>query len=208
MKKVLKVCGMTHSLNIKKVEAIKPDFMGFIFYQKSSRFLKVPPSYLPTKVNRVGVFVNEKQETIREIANLYSLDYIQLHGNESPIYCKELQQEGFNLIKAFQISSISDLENTTNYINSSQYFLFDTPCSGYGGSGKQFNWDLLHQYENETPFFLSGGLSLKSISELRAFTHPKLIGYDINSQFEIKPGIKSEAKVELFKNQLIKYNLL
>lgn len=173
MKKVLKVCGMTHSLNIKKVEAIKPDFMGFIFYQKSSRFLKVPPSYLPTKVNRVGVFVNEKQETIREIANLYSLDYIQLHGNESPIYCKELQQEGFNLIKAFQISSISDLENTTNYINSCQYFLFDTPCSGYGGSGEQFNWDLLHQYENSIPFFLKWRSFIEKYLRIKSFYTPQ-----------------------------------
>lgn len=126
--KLIKVCGMCEGENIREVESPDIDMIGFIFYPKSPRYLCEMPDYMPANARRVGVFVNEDKQTIEMFADRFSLDFIQLHGNESPEYCRSLQLSGLKLIKAFPIASRKDLQNVHNYSNFCKYFLFDTKC--------------------------------------------------------------------------------
>lgn len=201
---LIKVCGMQDAENIREVEKLGIDMMGMIFYPGSSRFVAYPPSYLPQKTKRVGVFVNETQGTVMSLNNQYSLNFVQLHGTESPEYCVSLRGKGLNLIKAFSVSAPADLEATEKYEGLCSYFLFDTKCEGHGGSGKQFDWSVLSHYHGKTPFLLSGGISPKSVKELKAFHHERFAGIDINSRFEIAPGMKDVEMLSLFINELRK----
>ena len=199
---IVKVCGMTQGENIRAVEALGADWLGFIFYGPSPRCLCQMPTYLPTRARRVGVFVHESQETILRLARLYALDYIQLHGDESPDYCHTLQQQGQQLIKAFSLSVPADLDQTHSYEGLCSYFLFDTRCPGRGGSGQSFDWSLLQYYNGQTPFLLSGGLHPDSASELQAFHHPQWAGIDLNSRFEVAPGVKDPERISALLMQL------
>jgi len=199
---LIKVCGMKEGRNIKAIENLGVDLIGFIFYSKSPRFVCETPSYLPLKAKRVGVFVNEDQEYIQLIANRFSLDYIQLHGNESPEYCIALKNKGVKIIKNFSIAQKEDLEQIENFEGICDYFLFDTKCESYGGSGEQFDWNVLYNYHGKTPFLLSGGINLQSVKALQDFNHPRLAGYDINSCFETKPGNKDVRKTAKFVKQI------
>ena len=162
MKKLLKVCGMREAANIKELAALSPDFMGFIFYPPSSRFVSTIDENtiksIPKKIRKVGVFVNENVLKIKDIAKNFRLDVIQLHGDESPDVCMKLKSEGYVVIKAFHIASADDFSDMLDYEGTCDYFLFDTKTQGYGGSGMTFDWTFLDRYTGQTPFLLSGGI--------------------------------------------------
>lgn len=191
---------MREADNIRKVEALGVNMMGFIFWPKSSRYVGVRPAYLPSKVKRVGVFVDEDIKTVEKIANDYALDYIQLHGHESPAYCKLLKER--HLIKAISINNRDDIKAYQPYEGLVDYFLFDTKAQLPGGSGQQFDWNVLSAYDGNTPFLLSGGIGPDDVevltSNLSPLTSKKCIGIDLNSRFEQAPGLKDINKLYEF----------
>ena len=195
---------MREAENIREVEQLKVDMIGFIFYPKSPRCLYELPAYMPVKAKRVGVFVNEDKKEIEIFADRFSLDYIQLHGNESPEYCHSLRATGLRLIKAFSIARRKDFENIGTYEESCDYFLFDTKCEQHGGSGNQFDWSMLNSYKGKKPFLLSGGINLYSPPTLKELRHPQLAGFDLNSRFETKPGLKDVERLRHFLEELRK----
>lgn len=199
---IIKVCGMTNGENIRQTEELGVDFIGFIFYPCSPRFLFEMPTYLPVRSQRIGVFVNESKDNILMYADRFGLDYIQLHGNESPEYCHNLQATGMKLIKAFSIATPRDLSSVSAYEGLCQYYLFDTKTPQYGGSGNQFDWTLLNRYTGNTPFLLSGGINQYSAAAIRNFHHPRMAGVDINSRFESSPGLKDIGRIQTFISEL------
>ena len=197
--KLIKVCGMREADNIRALEQLQTiDMIGFIFYPKSPRCICELPAYMPAHSKRVGVFVNEDKKEIEMLADRFGLDYIQLHGNESPEYCRSLQTAGFRLIKAFSIATRKDMENMQAYEPYCDYFLFDTQCKQHGGSGNQFDWSLLNSYKGHTPFFLSGGINPYSALAIKELRHPRLAGFDLNSRFELKAGVKDVERIDCF----------
>lgn len=199
---IIKVCGMTDGENIRQTEQLGVDFIGFIFYPRSPRFLFEMPTYLPVRSRRIGVFVNESKDNILMYADRFGLDYIQLHGNESPEFCHNLQAAGMKLIKAFSIATPRDLSSVSAYEGLCQYYLFDTKTPQYGGSGNQFDWTLLNRYTGNTPFLLSGGINQYSAAAIRNFHHPRIAGVDINSRFESSPGLKDIGRIQTFISEL------
>ena len=203
---LVKVCGMRNAENIRDVEALGIDMMGFIFCPKSSRYVSARPAYLPQKCKRVGVFVDEDIENIKKIADDYALDFVQLHGHESPDFIRTLkfQVSGFRfqVIKAFNIATKEDLEATTSYEGLADYFLFDTKGPSVGGNGEKFDWSVLEAYNGDTPFLLSGGIGPDDTERILDYHHPKCIGIDLNSRFEIEPGIKDITKLKTFLNDV------
>ncbi|MDA3905068.1 MAG: phosphoribosylanthranilate isomerase [Bacteroidales bacterium] len=198
---ILKICGLKNSENIRQVADESPDFMGFIFYDKSPRFvddekLATILKKIPSAIIKTGVFVNEVPLKIEEIISTYGLGAIQLHGSETPELCNGFQDKGLKVIKAFGIREASDFDQIEKYDGSCDYFLFDTKTKIHGGSGKSFNWDLLKFYTGKTPFLLSGGIGIADIDEIQKIVHPQLSGIDVNSGFEIEPGLKD---IELIK---------
>ena len=193
---MIKVCGMRDAENIRKVEALGIDLMGFIFWLKSSRYVSERPAYLPTRCKRVGVFVDEDIETVKRIADEYALDFIQLHGHESPQYCAQLN--GLKMIKAISVSGRDDIATYKAYEGLVDYFLFDTKCPSVGGSGQQFDWKVLSAYDGNTPFLLSGGIGPDEAKRVKAFNHPKCVGFDLNSKFEAEPALKDIQKLKTF----------
>ncbi len=202
MNLLVKVCGMTDGENIRQVEETGVAMMGFIFYPPSPRYVRERPGYLPVKTKRVGVFVNEDSEQVLMRVKSFGLDYVQLHGNESPEYCFDLFEAGVKLIKAISISSSEELKQTTGYEGLCEFFLFDTPTPNYGGSGKAFNWELLREYRGKTPFLLSGGIQPDSAEAIKSFYHPCFVGLDLNSRFELRPGIKDVKRIQSFLEAL------
>ena len=187
---------MREADNIRAVEALGIDMMGFIFWPKSSRYVSQRPDYLPKRVKRVGVFVDEDPEQVKRLADDYALDYIQLHGQESPSYIFQLR--GLHVIKAFNISIAEDLLQTQPYEGLVDFFLFDAKGKSVGGNGEKFNWDVLDAYQGATPFLLSGGIGPDDAERVNAFYHPKCIGIDLNSRFELSPGLKDVPKLKEF----------
>ena len=197
----VKVCGMRDAENIREVEALGIDLMGFIFWPKSSRYVSERPAYMPQTAKRVGVFVNEDIKQVKRIAEEYSLDVIQLHGSESPDYIRQLGSvcgDTIATVKAFNIATAADLDATKSYEGIVDYFLFDTKTPIPGGSGVQFDWSLLADYVGQTPFLLSGGIGPDDAERVKTFQHPKCIGIDLNSRFEISPGLKDVEKLKKF----------
>ncbi|PQL92944.1 phosphoribosylanthranilate isomerase [Apibacter sp. wkB309] len=205
----IKVCGMKYPDNIEHLSLIPIDYMGFIFYPKSLRYIdKILPETILSQTKdilRVGVFVNEKIELIFSRIEKYKLDVIQLHGSEHPKYCSDLLRSfpNIKIIKAFSISSPNDLHSTKEYNSVCDFFLFDTKSTQYGGSGKKFDWSLMDFYAGELPFFLSGGISMEDVGKIKEIKHPKLYGLDLNSKFEIEPGRKN---IELIKEFIEEIN--
>ena len=197
---------MLDSQNIKAVAKLKPDYLGFIFYVKSPRYAalvdKLVLFSLPSTIKKVGVFVNESVEVMREMAKAYGLDVLQLHGGETTIQCLQLREEGFTIIKAFSISQSSDFEDICHYEGCCDYFLFDTKTPQHGGSGIKFDWALLDIYQGETPFFLSGGIDLEDVEAILKLKYPKFAGIDLNSRFELEPGLKNVEKLEHFLERI------
>ena len=193
---VYKVCGMRNAENIREVSALGIDLMGFIFWPKSSRYVAEPPSYLPTDCKRVGVFVDASLEDIRQHIHDYQLDIVQLHGHESPEFAKALKPA--IIIKAFNIATAEDLKQTKPYEGIADYFLFDTKAQLPGGSGEQFDWSVLSQYEGTTPFLLSGGIGPDDAERIKTFHHERCIGIDLNSRFELAPALKDVHQLKEF----------
>ena len=195
---IIKVCGMRDAENIQEVERLGIDMMGFICWEGSSRFVAEVPAYLP-KCPRVGVFVNPSLDEIQKRMEAFEFSYIQLHGSESPEFCQIVREKtGSKIIKAISTSSEADLALANQYEGCATLLLFDTKCSTMGGSGKQFNWDILSDYQGPLPFLLSGGIGPEDAERLRQFHHDKCLGFDINSRFEIEPGIKDIEKIRTF----------
>lgn len=193
----IKVCGMRLASNIKDLGALDIDFMGFIFYNKSSRNVEeLPIIHIPERIQRVGVFVNASIAKIEQKAAKFHLDYIQLHGDESPEFCEELQQKGYTLFKAFAVDDNFDFKILEAYENGCAYFLLDAKGSSYGGNGIQFDWAILDQYTSQKPFFLSGGIDLNSIQSVLNLELPQLYGIDVNSKFELSPALKDISKIK------------
>lgn len=204
---IVKVCGMREAENIHAIESLKIDFMGFIFYPKSPRYVKEKPDYLPVHCQRVGVFVNASKAEILNRTKDFDLDFVQLHGNESPEQCAALKAEGLQVIKTFSIGHDYDWKNTYIYKGVADYFLFDTACPSYGGSGRRFDWKILKDYSDDTPFLLSGGIRPERLNDVLAFHHPMLAGIDLNSGFETSPGMKDVSLLNEFVNNLKKESL-
>lgn len=201
----LKVCGLKDPENIKQVALLKPDYMGFIFYPSSKRFVGdnfVMP-FISPEIKKVGVFVNANSSYIIDKMDEYKLDFIQLHGNETADFC-EVFNHFIPVIKAFGINEQFDWNVLNEYKNKCSYFLFDTKTEHYGGSGKQFDWNLLEKYDHHLPFFLSGGIGLEDI-EIQIVIRMKKLNihsFDVNSKFENEIGLKDVEKLKKFKYEL------
>ncbi|NIJ56158.1 phosphoribosylanthranilate isomerase [Dyadobacter arcticus] len=198
----IKVCGLRQQDNIEKVVALQPNFIGFIFYEKSPRFVgdELNEEYvksIPQNIKKVGVFVNASPGHILNTVKKYDLQYAQLHGNEMPDICRSIRQKGVSVIKAFSINDQFNFAMLNNYKSFCDLFLFDTKGDNPGGNGTSFDWKLLKRYDNEKPFFLSGGIGLDNIEEIITLSKTlPIYGIDVNSQFEIEPGIKDVNKLE------------
>jgi len=205
----VKVCGMRDRLNVQQVAGAGTDFLGYIFYPGSRRYVGAIPDNgmfkdLPAGIQKAGVFVDEQPEVILELAERYSLQLIQLHGAESPELCMKIRSAGLRVIKAFGIAAGFDFNNVVPYEQGCDFFLFDSKSKEYGGTGLPFVWDLLEGYRLQVPFYLSGGIGPEDAKAVREFTHPALYAVDINSRFEIAPGIKDADKVRKFIQELRK----
>lgn len=185
--------------NIITVAALRPDYMGFIFYPKSPRYAgMLDPATLPDHVRRVGVFVNASLSEIENTTKRYRLQTLQLHGSELPETCRTLRNKGYEVIKAFGIATADDLRQTTRYESFCDLFLFDTRTTNHGGSGRRFDWHLLELYNGKTPFLLSGGISSDDTEKILTVGHPLFYGIDLNSRFEIEAGLKNTELLERF----------
>lgn len=205
---IVKVCGMRDPQNINTIASLNIQWMGFIFYEPSPRFVekeqtKLPllietMQALPESIARVGVFVNASIEYILRMISTYDLNLVQLHGHESPELCQALQALGTKVIKAFPIKEVDDLKQTAAYRDVCDYFLFDTKTAQHGGSGLKFDWRILDNYHETVPFLLSGGIGIESKEDVRRFNHPHCVGVDLNSCFETAPGIKDYTRLHDF----------
>jgi phosphoribosylanthranilate isomerase len=194
---IVKVCGLKETENITAVDSLTPDLVGFIFYEKSPRF--VATDTLPlTHAVRTGVFVNESEEKILEKVVQYRLQVVQLHGNETPETAAFLKDRGYRLIKAFSIGEEINLQQMQAFIPYCDYFLLDTKGQHAGGNGVKFNWELLNSYELKIPFLLSGGIRPADAAAIKKIKHPAFAGVDLNSGFEIHPGFKNISLLKEF----------
>ena len=185
--------------NISDLLNLQPDFIGFIFYPKSKRYLdKNLPDIDFGNTLKTGVFVNEHSDNVLKTAQKYRLDVLQLHGNESPAYCQKLKEKSYKIIKVFSIDNHFNFKQCVDYQPVVDYFLFDTKGKLPGGNGQVFNWDILSGYDLITPFLLSGGIGLKHLPAIKAFSHPRLAGIDVNSGFESHPGYKNMNELKTF----------
>lgn len=217
---IIKVCGMREAENIRAVEQAGADWIGFIFYKESPRYVSqirsragIIPDYsslesdkeAAVQTKRVGVFVDDMpQNIVTRIVN-YNLDAVQLHGDESSIMIDNLRRtvdpdihSGIKIIKAIGIETSEDLKQCDEFDGHVDYFLFDTKTTQKGGSGKPFDWDVLKAYNGETPFFLSGGIGPDYAERINKFSHPQFAGIDLNSQFETEPAVKDAEMLKEF----------
>ncbi len=206
MNVLIKVCGMREPDNIREILTLDPDFLGLIFYPKSSRYVTSPTIInnirFGQNTKKTGVFVNATEDEIMQKVKLYELQAVQLHGEESVVLCRSLRNKGVLVLKAFQIYAAEDFEDTLLYNDQVDYFLFDTKTASYGGSGSKFDWSLLDAYHGNTPFFLSGGIGPDDVQAIQKINHPLFRGVDLNSRFEIAPAIKSYKLLQQFIKQL------
>jgi phosphoribosylanthranilate isomerase len=202
----IKVCGMRDPGNIKEISALKPDYMGFIFYRGSVRYAGTDSHSVVRKcctgIIKTGVFVNESLSGLLKIARLYDLNIIQLHGNENPEFCYQVKEEGYLVIKSFPLIDTINEKIMHDYAGACDYFLFDRASESFGGSGKKFRWELLEKYTINKPFFLSGGIKAGDAALIKELYHPWLHAADINSGFESGPGIKDPVRVKEFMDIL------
>lgn len=207
----IKVCGMREQSNVRQVAQLPIDYMGFIFYDKSPRFVPTPihPDIIKIlsekNILKVGVFVNELFDEVLSISSFNHLEVIQCHGEESPAYCNRLKNEGFTVIKTFHLDKDFNFLSLVNYHDACDFFLFDSLTKIYGGSGMRFDWNLLRNYDNQKPIILSGGIGPGDEPLIKQITGLNIHAIDINSRFEIEPAIKDEKKIKTFlfnmKNQ-------
>ena len=192
---------MREADNIRDVEALGIDWMGFIFFERSSRHVGARPAYLPERCKRVGVFVNSSEDFILDRAKDFALDVVQLHGDESAAFCQQLRMTlpaPAKLVKMVSVGDAGDFRSTTAYAPYVDYFLFESPCIGYGGSGRKFDWTLLEAYKGDVPFILTGGIGPDDAAEILSLSHPRFAGIDLNSRFEDAPALKNPGKLKSF----------
>lgn len=212
----LKVCGMNQPGNMLQVAELQPDYMGFIFYDQSPRYFDGEMPAIPSEIKKTGVFVNASLEAILERVASYQLNAVQLHGEESAAFCKDLkialQKTGNTpeMIKVFSVGPDFSFQVIKAYEGIVDYFLFDTKGALRGGNGEEFDWQILKNYPSNTPFFLSGGIGPehgKQIADLKSHFYrigkPGLLyAVDVNSKFELKPGLKKLKELREFKIQI------
>ncbi len=200
----LKVCGMREAENVSALVALKPDFIGMIFFSKSPRYIENPSvvALIPKEIQKVGVFVNAGFEEIMEQVRNYKLDMVQLHGDESVALAEQLKNAGLRIMKVFSVTDQMPIEDLKTFEDVVDYFLFDTKTPAYGGSGQKFDWAILKQYTSTKPFFLSGGIDLADVAAIKALNLPQLYAIDVNSRFELAPGLKDIEKIRLLKEEL------
>ena len=229
---IIKVCGMRDPENIRALQQLDIDWMGFIFWPQSPRFVQmvssragIIPDYsslkedrptakgqtTTTNIKRVGVFVDEMPQSIVTRVYNYHLDIVQLHGSESRAMIENLRrtlvpdiQPNIKIMKAISIGNADDFKKTADYEEVVDFFLFDTKCQEVGGSGRRFDWALLDAYQGGTPFILSGGIAPDMAPDILKIKHPQFLGIDLNSQFETEPGFKDIDKVKAFVNTIRK----
>ncbi len=200
----IKVCGMRDPANVAQVAALGIDMMGFIFYGKSPRCVTSPVPLPQGGVEAVGVFVDEQPATVARIARECGLDVVQLHGGEPASDIDEVKRlvPRVRVIKAISVKEPGDVMRCKPYEGKADCLLFDTKCPGKGGSGVKFDWTVLNQYQGVTPFLLSGGIGPGDVDRVRAFHHPCCVGIDLNSRFEVVPGLKDVALLKRFINEI------
>ena len=196
----LKVCGITTPEDIMQLVTMDISRLGFIFYHKSKRYVygKLVEDGLksiPKHIKKTGVFVNAELAEIEQIIDQYKFESIQLHGDESPEFCNYFRMKA-EVIKTISVKDKSSFEMAGLYRDACDLFLFDTHSENYGGTGKTFNWQWLEAYKLDKPFYLSGGISLENFEEIKKIKHKHLMGIDVNSKFEISPGIKDIEKIK------------
>jgi phosphoribosylanthranilate isomerase len=203
----LKVCGMRESENILELAKLLPDYMGFIFYGPSKRYAgeilnaEVLTS-LPASIIKTGVFVNESAEEIKTITQRYGLTAVQLHGDETPALCAELKAFGLQVIKVVHVAAEIGWKSLERYESVCDYFLFDTADASWGGTGRLFDWNILKNYPSDKPFFLSGGIGLEQLPIPDFVLEKPLYAIDVNSRFEISPGLKDIERIKEFQEKL------
>ncbi len=198
---LLKVCGMKDPSNIQQLATLQPDWVGMIFYEKSLRHVDAD---LETTegLKKIGVFVNASSEYIDERIEKYGLSGVQFHGKETPKFCQQYKEKGLTILKAFSINEHFDFATTQPYENSCDYFVFDTKGKNPGGNGITYDWNILQQYDGSTPFLLSGGINPTLTTAIKNFKHQQWLGVDINSGFEIAPGLKNIELIKKFIDEL------
>ena len=200
----LKVCGMRELENISALSELNPNYIGFIFWSESSRFVdkKTPP--LDKKIIKTGVFVDATFDYILTKIKDHQLDAVQLHGQESCSYCKVIKDYGLKVIKSFSIKNTFDFNTLKDYENSCDYYLFDTKGKLPGGNGFSFDWNILNEYPSQKPFFLSGGIGVDNLNEIKKLVKTKLPihAIDVNSKFETAPGNKNIELLKKFKKEI------
>lgn len=223
----IKVCGMREPDNIRAVENLGVDMIGLIFWKKSPRYVVSVPSYAGTipdyagaaackdgkgcgrNIGRVGVFVNEMPQNIITAVYNYGLDYVQLHGDESPTMIDNLRRTidpdihpGIKFIKAISVGAADDVKRWREYRDTADMLLFDTKGKSAGGNGLQFDWSVLDAYDGDIPFLLSGGIGPEDARKVLSFKHPRMLGIDLNSRFETAPAQKDVALLNKFINEI------
>ncbi len=205
----IKVCGITEMKQLQQLDGLDIDFAGLIFYKDSPRYIgdKIDKNALKRAdldIRKVGIFVNPEMIEVLDAIDEYGLDAVQLHGEENPELCEDISTEA-EVIKAFRITEGVDVDKlVASYDSVCDYYLFDTGGlkESIGGTGKQFDWNLLTKAKIEKPFFLSGGISVEDAARIKSFKHPDLFGVDINSRFELSPGLKDMKLVLQFRQAL------
>ena len=201
---IVKVCGMRDPENIRAVESLGIDVMGFIFWRPSSRHVGEVPSYLPRNCRRAGVFVDAALQDILAAVKDFRLDVVQFHGHETPEAISALKEKAVALnpavriVKSLAVTGPEDLQQTASYEDVCDAFLFDAKGKLPGGNGRQFDWNVLRQYRGRHPFLLSGGIGPEDGPRIRAFDVPGCIGVDLNSRFETAPGLKDVEALRTF----------
>ena len=202
----LKVCGMNK--NTTEVAALKPDYIGFIFWKPSKRYFEGPMPSMPHSLKKVGVFVDTTISEIAKKTKTYGLLLVQLHGKETPTFCDELRKviPQIKIIKVFSMKENFDFDQLKHFEDVCDYYLFDTKGKLPGGNGYAFNWEVLKKYPSTKPYFLSGGIGLEELESLHAFMKSPQSKYceviDVNSKFEDEPGLKNIEKIKDFKKLL------
>jgi phosphoribosylanthranilate isomerase len=203
----LKICGMKYPDNILEVGTLLPDYMGFIFWEKSARYFDGTLPTLTQSIKKIGVFVNANKEEIEAQVLKHDLQAVQLHGQESVAFCHELKNTLANtteIIKVFSVDDTFDFNQLEPFETVCDYFLFDTKGKLPGGNGTTFDWKVLEQYPSQKPFFLSGGIGLDEIDLVKQIlkTDLPIIAIDVNSKFEIEAGLKNKEELDRFKQKI------
>lgn len=206
----VKVCGMRDACNIKELASLSPDYMGFIFYPKSPRYVAAMPEeiigYLKERgIEPVALFVDEPFEKVVETIGRYGFDTVQLHGSENAEYCDALRCKGIRVLKAVSVGEKGDIARCRSYDGHADILVIDNKCRSKGGSGKKFDWSLLEGIDCETPFLLSGGIGpddADAVREIYDTMGGRMLGVDVNSCFETAPAVKDTAALERFIKQL------